>query len=82
MRKLKTKDLFTIKRILRKAENDIENNFDKVEDELCEFLADLSNKTKEEIEFMDLSEFIELFNHMMNSEGVGSFFKPVGQSTT
>jgi len=52
----------------------IVENYYKAENELFVFLADLEQKTKEEIAELSLSEFIELIKELFSEKNI-SFFK-------
>ena len=59
----------------------IGENIHLVEDDVNEFLGDLSNKTKDEVENLSLKETKELFAEFKKLDGISDFFSKAGKQT-
>ncbi len=54
-------------------------NIDKAEDEICELLAGITEKSKEEITNLAIDEIPDLFDELMKLEGMTAFFTRVSK---
>lgn len=52
-------------------------NYDKAEQEVINFIAELEGKTKEEIKTLPMAQMIGLIQNMLSLDGLGDFFKLV-----
>ncbi len=54
-------------------------NIDKAEDEICELIASITEKSKEDIANLAIDEIPDLFDKLMKLEGMSDFFSKVSK---